>query len=100
MAARNKAQRQVVKQDAEQGDGASETADPGELVAEFAKNGREQLRVRLTKFKGLSLVDIRAFYRVGDEWKPGKGLSIRRGKIGKLKAALALIPDEPDPDDL
>ena len=37
------------------------------------------MRVSLTEYNGVDLLDVRAFYPSGGEMKPGKGLSIRRG---------------------
>lgn len=60
------------------------------LVREFEKNAREVVRVRLTEYKGVPLIDLRGFYedRGSGEWRPGKGLCIRREKIPELIQAL------------
>lgn len=60
----------------------------GTVVAEFDKNTREKLRVSLTQYNGVDLLDIRAFYSSGGEMKPGKGLAIRRDLITPLRKAL------------
>ena len=60
----------------------------GMVIAEFDKNTREKLRVSLTEYNGVDLLDIRAFYSAGGEMKPGKGLAIRRELITPLRKAL------------
>jgi len=60
----------------------------GTIVAEFDKNSREKLRVSLTEYNGVPLLDVRAFYQAGTEMKPGKGLAIRRELITPLRKAL------------
>lgn len=63
--------------------------DDGQLIAEFDKNQREKVRVRLTTYGGHDLIDIRAFWedKAGD-LQPGKGLAIRRELIPELRKAL------------
>jgi Transcriptional Coactivator p15 (PC4) len=58
------------------------------VIAEFDKNTREKVRVTLTEYNGIPLIDVRAFYIDGTEWKPGKGLSLRRELLPQLKKAL------------
>ena len=60
----------------------------GVVVTEFDKNTREKIRVSLTEYNGVDLLDVRAFYQAGGEWKPGKGLAIRRELITPLRKAL------------
>lgn len=60
----------------------------GAIVAEFEKNSREVVRVSLTEYKGQDLLDVRAFYQDGGEWKPGKGLALRRDLVTPLRKAL------------
>jgi len=62
------------------------------LIAEFQKNTRERVRVSLTEYGGYKLVDVRAFYEDActGEWKPGKGLTLRRELLPNLKKALLL----------
>jgi hypothetical protein len=62
---------------------------PDTLIAEFQKNARERVRVSLTEYGGHALLDVRAFYEdATGEWKPGKGLAIRRELIPELRKAL------------
>lgn len=59
------------------------------LVAELVKNTRERLRVTLTEYHGRELLDLRAYYQdAGGEWKPGKGLTVRRELLPELRKAL------------
>lgn len=58
------------------------------VVAEFDKNSRERVRVSLTEYKGVPLLDVRAFYQDGNEWKPGKGVAMRRDLVTPLRKAL------------
>lgn len=60
----------------------------GTVVAEFDKNSREKVRVSLTEYNGVDLLDVRAFYQSGDEMRPGKGIALRRELIAPLRKAL------------
>ena len=60
----------------------------GTIVREFEKNSREVVRVSLTEFNGIDLLDVRAFYQAGGDWKPGKGIAVRRELITPLRKAL------------
>lgn len=69
--------------------GATAGGDGDILISEFEKNGREIVRVRLTEYRGVELVDVRAFYQgTGGEWKPGKGIALRRELLSALIKAL------------
>lgn len=62
------------------------------LVHEFMKNATEKIRVELSEFQGVDLIDIRAYYNAGlsnEYWKPTKkGISIRSDLIPQLKEAI------------
>lgn len=59
------------------------------LVAEFDKNARERCRVSLTEYGGHDLVDVRAYWQdQTGEWRPGKGLALRRELLPELRRAL------------
>lgn len=62
--------------------------DEGSVIAEFEKNSREVVRVSLTEYKGQELLDVRAYYQSAGEWKPGKGLALRRSLVTPLRKAL------------
>jgi len=66
--------------------------------------GREELRVCLEAYRGVTRLHLRRWYRDGDVWKPGKGLAVTPDAIPWLRAKLAeaeaaaleagLIPEE------
>ena len=61
------------------------------IVAEWRKNSRETLRVRLDSFKGQAVFDCRAWY-AGDDGtlKPGKGgLTVSVRHLPALAEAIA-----------
>ncbi len=60
----------------------------GTVIAEVTKNTREVVRVSLTEYNGVELLDVRAFYHSADGMKPGKGLAVRRELITPLRKAL------------
>jgi hypothetical protein len=61
----------------------------GTIVAEFAKNSRDKVRVVLREYHGTPLVDVRTYYEDdAGAWKPGRGISLRRELLGKLLAGL------------
>ena len=60
----------------------------GMVIAEFEKNSREVVRVSLTQCNGIDLLDVQAFYQSAGEWKPGKGLAVRRDLVTPLRKAL------------
>lgn len=63
--------------------------DEGLLVAKIEKNANEQVRIRLTSYRGFNLVDLRMFYLADDGFRPsGKGFALRRDRIGDLRQAL------------
>lgn len=61
-----------------------------QVVAEFAKNSREVVRVYLHEYEGHDLVGVRVFYRAeGGELRPGKaGLNLRVALLPALLAAI------------
>lgn len=65
-----------------------ETVD--NVIAEFTKNARERVRVTLTTYGGHKLIDLRAFYQDTStgEWRPGRGLALRRELLPDLKRAI------------
>lgn len=65
-------------------------ADDDIIIARIAKNGREQVRVALTEFKGHALVSIRVWFRNDyGQMKPGKsGIALRLDLIPDLVKAL------------
>jgi len=63
--------------------------DPKLIDARPLYGGREELRVYLEAFRGLTRLHIRRWYRDGDEWKPGKGATITPDLIPWLRLRLA-----------
>jgi hypothetical protein len=58
------------------------------------KNTQEIIRVQPTKFKGYDLVDIRVFYRDGDELKPTKkGITFKRELLDDVLKALTQLKE-------
>jgi hypothetical protein len=55
----------------------------GNVVARFEKNSKEEVRVSVDLFHGRQIINIRVFYRDGEQWKHGKqgiALSVERFK--------------------
>jgi hypothetical protein len=55
----------------------------GNVLARFEKNSKEEVRVSVDTFHGRQIINLRVFYRDGDEWKHGKqgiALSVERFK--------------------
>ena len=63
-----------------------------ELLAAFAKNSVEQVRVCLTLYEGNILIDVRCYYKDADSYKPSKkGIAIRYSKLPALLEALEKV---------
>ena len=60
------------------------------VVAKFAKNATEQVRVTLTEWKGYPLLDVRVYFQDAQgEYKPSrKGLTLNRDLVPELLAGL------------
>jgi hypothetical protein len=56
------------------------------IIGEFQKNTAELVKVSWETYKGVSFIDIRAYYEAElDEWKPTrKGIAISPDKIDTL----------------
>lgn len=62
-----------------------------QLIASFAKNKFEEVRVQIKEFKGYDLLDLRVYttLKEGEEKIPtGKGLSINVSHFMELKNAM------------
>jgi|GEM_PF-2932991 len=58
----------------------------------------EELRLQLCQYRGASFLRIVHFYRARDGWRPTKlGVTIRRGEVRAILAALASVADELSP---
>jgi hypothetical protein len=52
--------------------------DSSQLVAQFEKNSKEEVRVSIDDFRGRKIINIRVYYRSDrGQWLPGKqGLAL------------------------
>lgn len=63
---------------------------PPLVIAEFDRNSRERIRITLDRYGGRDTIDIRCWYRDGDQWKPTKqGVTTQVGNLPTLAAGLA-----------
>lgn len=71
-------------------------ADVSELVAQFEKNAREEVRISIDDFHGRKLINLRVFYRSeGGEWHPGRqGLALSVERYRDLADALIKVGEE------
>ncbi|HUF69819.1 MAG TPA: transcriptional coactivator p15/PC4 family protein [Longimicrobiales bacterium] len=60
----------------------------GLIDARLIRGGREELRVELSDYRGHTYIGLRRWYQDGDEWKPGKGLSVSVDQIPFLRRAI------------
>jgi Transcriptional Coactivator p15 (PC4) len=59
------------------------------VVDKWRANERELLQVKIRNFKGLTLIDIRRWYRDAEgDLRPGKGISCKPGDLKRLRQAL------------
>jgi hypothetical protein len=59
------------------------------VIAEWPKNQRETLRIRLDTFQGRAIVDCRCWYDDGGTLKPGRaGLTVSTRHLPALAEAL------------
>jgi hypothetical protein len=60
------------------------------IIAEWAKNQRETLRIRLDTYQGRAIIDCRCWYDDGGTLKPGRaGLTISTRHLPQFAEALA-----------
>lgn len=66
-----------------------------EVIASFAKNSFEEVRISLTEFKGKELIDLRVYYQPDgeeEEMRPTKkGITISSEKFPELKKGLLAL---------
>jgi len=65
-----------------------------EVIASFAKNSFEEVRISLTEFKGKELIDLRIYYQPDgeEEMRPTKkGITISSEKFPELKKGLLAL---------
>jgi hypothetical protein len=59
------------------------------VVAEFERNAREIVRVALDTYNGRYTINVRVWYRDGDQVKPGKtGITLGLKHLPKLASGL------------
>ena len=61
------------------------------LLGVVDKNSRERIEVRAAEYEGHSYIDIRTYWRSGDEdeWRPSKkGVTLKPGLVGDLIVVL------------
>lgn len=64
------------------------------IVALWAKNGRDTLQIRIDRYQGNTVVDLRNWYPADDgSLKPGKGLTIGIKHLPALAAGIAAALD-------
>ncbi len=67
------------------------------LLGVVDKNSGERIEVRAAEYKGHPYIDIRTYWRTGDdeEWRPSKkGVTLRPGLVGDLIEALRKAREE------
>ncbi len=64
--------------------------DSSQLVAQFEKNSKEEVRVSIDDFRGRKIINIRVYYRSDrGEWLPGKqGLALAVDRYRDLADAI------------
>jgi hypothetical protein len=73
-----------------QADPAKISSSDGQLIATFSKNARERIEIRLREYQGRPFVDVRVFYKDGDQYKPTrKGIAIRPNLLRQVLDGLA-----------
>lgn len=76
---------------------STDVASKSDLVAKFAKNTREEVRVSIDEFKGRKLINIRVWYMHPDTeaMLPGKqGMTLSVEKFDLLKTAIAQLGEK------
>jgi hypothetical protein len=64
--------------------------DSSQLVAQFEKNAKEEVRVSIDDFRGRKIINIRVYYRSdAGQWLPGKqGLALAVDRYRDLADAV------------
>lgn len=67
-----------------------------QLVAQFEKNSKEEVRVSIDEFHGRKLINLRVFYRTENgQWLPGKqGIALGIDRYRDLADALVKLGEE------
>lgn len=80
----------MTKKTADKSFAAKESAPAEDIVIDkWRANKRELLQVKIRNFKGLTLIDIRRWYRDAEgNLRPGKGISCKPDDLKRLWKAL------------
>jgi len=67
-----------------------------QLVAQFEKNAKEEVRVSIDDFRGRKIINLRVYYKAdGGHWLPGKqGLALGVDRYRDLADALVKLGEE------
>jgi hypothetical protein len=70
--------------------------DSSQLVAQFEKNSKEEVRVSIDDFRGRKIINIRVYYRSDSgQWLPGKqGLALAVDRYRDLADAMLRLGEE------
>jgi len=55
-----------------------------EIIGSEYTDGKDKVKVFLSKFNGKDLIHIRKFYEKDGEWKHGKGITIKPDNLGTV----------------
>jgi hypothetical protein len=59
------------------------------IISEWTINSRERMRVRLDTYQGRDIIDLRRWFSTGgDEYRPGRGLTVSVRHLPALAEAL------------
>ena len=67
-----------------------------QVIAQFEKNSKEEVRVSIDDFHGRKLINLRVYYRTDNgEWLPGKqGIALGIDRYRDLADALVKLGEE------
>lgn len=70
--------------------------DSSQLVAQFEKNAKEEVRISIDDFRGRKIINMRVFYRSDNgQWLPGKqGLALAVDRYRDLADAVLRLGEE------
>jgi hypothetical protein len=70
--------------------------ETSQLVAQFEKNSKEEVRFSIDDFHGRKIINVRVFYKAdGNEWRPGKqGLALSVDRYRDLADAVVKVGED------
>jgi hypothetical protein len=70
--------------------------ETSQLVAQFEKNSKEEVRLSVDDFHGRKIINMRVFYKAdGNEWRPGKqGLALSVDRYRELADAIVKLGED------